>query len=424
MEKNEQYSKLDWMSDIIRHVINNYNNRKVVLWGKYVISDRIKNILEQYNIKVSFYVDSEKTKQNEKDILAPDYLNGKSKEIYVVVPLAYYDSLKSKLVEYGYRKNEDYYYFCDCIIKQSDDFYEDSHGNKIIGNHKGLKVVFSGFNSLLEIQGGGGFLETSIYIHSDSKIKMGSNTKCIETKISIDSHSEIEIAHDCTLTKTILSVLKNCNMKMGYKCNFMIRSLTLRDNSFFSAEGENIISCKEYIDIDKYAAFRIGYNSDILDLIRISMGKYSSVYIGDKTLIRERSTFLVSNFTKIKIGDKCLFSDDVVLCSNDSHSIFDVDTKKNINSTEEICKKRGIDIGDHVWIGIRSTILYNTKIGNGSIVGAGSLVKSTFPNNCIVAGTPAKIVRRNVAWSNKDCSMDISDCGEKYIHLTEEWIAE
>ena len=80
------------------------------------------------------------------------------------------------------------------------------------------------------------------------------------------------------------------------------------------------------------------------------------------------STFLVSNFTKIKIGDKCLFSDDVVFCSNDSHSIFDVDTKKNINSTEEICKKREIDIGDHVWIGIRSTILYNTKIGNGSIV--------------------------------------------------------
>jgi acetyltransferase-like isoleucine patch superfamily enzyme len=425
MGDDERYNNSDWISDIIRHVVDNYNNRKIVLWGKYIVSDIIKNILEEkYKIMICFYVDSDEMMQDGKDVLDPSYLDGKSTEFYVIVPLAYYESLKKKLVVYGYKKIKDYYYFCDCIIKHSDNYYEDSHGNKVIGNHKGLKFVFSGFNSIVEIEKGVKFSESSIYIHSYSKVIIGSNSRVLETEISIDIHSEIEIGRDCTLTKTIFSALKNCTIKIGDKCNIQIHSLVLMDFSFFITGYGNTIVCNEYISLNKNSILEIGYNSIISGLTQVLMGKNSNLYIGNKNHIGERAIFMVSNFTKIKIGNGCLLSKDIVFCSNDFHSIFDVKTKKNINSTKEICNKRKIDIGDHVWIGIRSTILYNTKIGNGSIVGAGSLVKSTFPNNCIAAGTPAKIVRRNVAWSNKDCSMDISDCGEKYIHLTEEWIEE
>ena len=49
-----------------------------------------------------------------------------------------------------------------------------------------------------------------------------------------------------------------------------------------------------------------------------------------------------------------------------------------------------------------------------------SLVKSKIPNNCIAAGSPARVVRRDIAWSMNDGAADISDCGEEYVNLTEE----
>lgn len=122
--------------------------------------------------------------------------------------------------------------------------------------------------------------------------------------------------------------------------------------------------------------------------------------------------------TKLNIGEDCMFSWDVEIRTGDGHSIFDVNTGKNINSTSEICGRHSIQIGNHVWIGFRSIILYDTKIGDGSIVGAGSLVKSKFPNNCIVAGVPAKIIRYDVSWCRENMEQDVLKCGEKYIERT------
>ena len=51
-----------------------------------------------------------------------------------------------------------------------------------------------------------------------------------------------------------------------------------------------------------------------------------------------------------------------------------------------------IEIGDNVFIGARSIILYNTKIGSNCIIGAGSIVTEDIPNNSVVAGTPAKVI--------------------------------
>lgn len=113
-----------------------------------------------------------------------------------------------------------------------------------------------------------------------------------------------------------------------------------------------------------------------------------------------------------------MLSWEISFFSNDAHSIFDVVTKENINSTPEISKKRKIMVGNHVWIGVKAIILYGTEIGDGSIIGAGSLVKGKIPNNCIAAGVPARVVRRNIAWSSKKCAEDISECGEGYIHMT------
>ena len=49
-------------------------------------------------------------------------------------------------------------------------------------------------------------------------------------------------------------------------------------------------------------------------------------------------------------------------------------------------------IGNNVFIGMNSIILMGTHIGNNCIVGAGSVVKGTFPDNSVIAGNPAKVV--------------------------------
>ena len=68
-----------------------------------------------------------------------------------------------------------------------------------------------------------------------------------------------------------------------------------------------------------------------------------------------------------------------------------------INSPDYKCSKP-IEIGDHVWLCEHSTIMPGVKVGSGSVVAAHSLVTHDVPPNCLVMGTPAKIVRRNVQW--------------------------
>lgn len=50
-------------------------------------------------------------------------------------------------------------------------------------------------------------------------------------------------------------------------------------------------------------------------------------------------------------------------------------------------------IGDNVSLGANVTIIGNVHIGNNVVVGAGSVVVKDVPNNCIIAGNPARIIR-------------------------------
>ena len=53
-----------------------------------------------------------------------------------------------------------------------------------------------------------------------------------------------------------------------------------------------------------------------------------------------------------------------------------------------------IKIGDNVWIGSNATILQGVIIGDGAIIGANAVVTKDVPENMIVAGIPAKIIRK------------------------------
>ena len=55
-------------------------------------------------------------------------------------------------------------------------------------------------------------------------------------------------------------------------------------------------------------------------------------------------------------------------------------------------RQGSIVIGNNVFIGAKSTILYDVKIGNNVIIGAGSLVNKNIPDGVIAAGVPCKVI--------------------------------
>jgi len=53
----------------------------------------------------------------------------------------------------------------------------------------------------------------------------------------------------------------------------------------------------------------------------------------------------------------------------------------------------GIIVGNNCWIGAKATFLDGATVGNGCIVAAGAVVRGTFPDNCVIGGVPAKIIK-------------------------------
>lgn len=92
----------------------------------------------------------------------------------------------------------------------------------------------------------------------------------------------------------------------------------------------------------------------------------------------------------LTIGKDVMMGPDVIVYTqNHSFNKIDVPMIKQGNT-----EKEEVIIEDDVWIGARTIILPGIKIGRGSIIGAGSIVTKDVEPYTIVAGNPAKIIRR------------------------------
>lgn len=117
-----------------------------------------------------------------------------------------------------------------------------------------------------------------------------------------------------------------------------------------------------------------------------------SIFIGENTSFQEVALSLTEG-GNIRIGRDCLFAYEVDIRNGDSHAIVDARTGIRTNPACDV------SIGDRVWVAIRSTILKGSTIRDDSVVAAGSVVTRQFSEpGVVIAGNPATVVRRHIAW--------------------------
>lgn len=95
---------------------------------------------------------------------------------------------------------------------------------------------------------------------------------------------------------------------------------------------------------------------------------------------------------EIIFGEDCMISSQVYVSLSDIHPIYDLETGLRINPAASVY------VGDHVWAGLRCMILKGARVGNGSVIAAGSIVSGETPGAAIIAGAPARILREGVTW--------------------------
>ena len=129
------------------------------------------------------------------------------------------------------------------------------------------------------------------------------------------------------------------------------------------------------------------------------IGQDSSILIGENVSVTNAPVIVAVEGESVTIGDDVMIASENDIRVDDAHPIFDVQTGKRVNVS------RSVKIGNHVWLGKRAAVFGGSVIGDGSVIGFGSIVKGKIPNNCVAAGVPAKVVRRNVAWERPHLSL-------------------
>ncbi|MCT7487188.1 acyltransferase [Aliarcobacter cryaerophilus] len=98
--------------------------------------------------------------------------------------------------------------------------------------------------------------------------------------------------------------------------------------------------------------------------------------------------------SSIQIDEQCLIASNIEIRNNDGHSIFENGNLINPSSN--------IHIGNNVWICQNAKILKGVYVGSNSVIALNALVSSgVYENNVILAGIPAKIIKRDIFWSKE-----------------------
>ena len=146
--------------------------------------------------------------------------------------------------------------------------------------------------------------------------------------------------------------------------------------------------------------------------LRTSCG--GAIFIHKKTTIQRLGAIVASFHAKVVLKADCMLSYLVLIRAGNSHNMIDLDTGCHLDDNNS----RDVILGEHVWVGMRATIMNGVEVGSGSTIGANTfLCKKKYGSNCCVAGNPPRVLRKRTAWMRDGVSMkkDVEDYKE-YIY--------
>lgn len=160
------------------------------------------------------------------------------------------------------------------------------------------------------------------------------------------------------------------------RISLLFRGKTLRLWKFISNEKYRKVSYKYFKDCGVVFDGMPKYINYDVDFDLTEPGK---IFIGNNTVIAKGTTLLTHDFS-IECGLVAI-------------------GKTRVDYEMQFLKE--IHIGKDCFIGAKSYILPGTTIGDNCIIGAGSVVSGTVPNNSIYAGNPAKFIAYTDEWAQK-----------------------
>jgi acetyltransferase-like isoleucine patch superfamily enzyme len=140
----------------------------------------------------------------------------------------------------------------------------------------------------------------------------------------------------------------------------------------------------------------LGENIKCIYKNRIEIGTH--VYMGGDSLLDGRGGIVIEDYSIIS-------SDVTILSSQHNYK------NAHLLPYDEVELLDPVVIGKYCWIGIRCIILPGVQLGDGCVVGAGSVVTKSFPAGTIVAGNPAKMVSRR----DMKHALKLADEGNYYM---------
>jgi len=173
----------------------------------------------------------------------------------------------------------------------------------------------------------------------------------------------------------------------------------------------------ENVLIDDSAFVETTYSFDLYRSERevgVEIGRAASIYLGTMFDVGKNGRVSVGQFSlvngarivcesEIEIGDYALISWNVVLMDTYRLPLEPSARRREVQRAAQATPRRfdgtraearPIRIGQNVWIGFDSCVLPGVTIGEGSIVGAKSVVAADVPPFTVVAGNPARVIRQ------------------------------